>query len=290
MILMHVNSKTKATYSYFFCRGVQDHTCDAPYSNMDRIEQAVEKHYKTLALRPEFTSAVRTLMKAAIDDQIGTQRMLQEQTKSQLARLAAQEDNLIDLAADGGIDTSRVRAKLRDIARQRNELEAELNSVTDDIRPGMAYIEAHLDLLKDPHELYRFASDQTRRMLNQAIFKHIYVVNEEVVGDELSSPLCELLASQRGWEAFQTTGDAVHAHELAAAEADRHEGVQKAKQATVSDGLLDDFLTALLPDGAETVANCSRTSMVPLEGLEPPTLSLGRSCSSIELQRQASRV
>lgn len=25
---------------------------------------------------------------------------------------------------------------------------------------------------------------------------------------------------------------------------------------------------------------------VPLEGLEPPTLSLGRNCSSIELQRQ----
>lgn len=25
--------------------------------------------------------------------------------------------------------------------------------------------------------------------------------------------------------------------------------------------------------------------MVPLEGLEPPTLSLGRNCSSIELQR-----
>ncbi len=26
---------------------------------------------------------------------------------------------------------------------------------------------------------------------------------------------------------------------------------------------------------------------VPLEGLEPPTLSLGRNCSSIELQRRA---
>ena len=30
--------------------------------------------------------------------------------------------------------------------------------------------------------------------------------------------------------------------------------------------------------------------MVPLEGLEPPTLSLGRNCSSIELQRLTARV
>ena len=29
---------------------------------------------------------------------------------------------------------------------------------------------------------------------------------------------------------------------------------------------------------------------VPLEGLEPPTLSLGRNCSSIELQRLTARV
>ena len=29
---------------------------------------------------------------------------------------------------------------------------------------------------------------------------------------------------------------------------------------------------------------------VPLEGLEPPTLSLGRNCSSIELQRLTERV
>jgi hypothetical protein len=30
--------------------------------------------------------------------------------------------------------------------------------------------------------------------------------------------------------------------------------------------------------------------LVPLEGLEPPTLSLGRNCSSIELQRLTGRV
>lgn len=269
MILMHVNSKTKATYSYFFCRGTQDHTCDAPYSNIDRIEDAVERHYKTISLRPEFVGAVRTLMEAAVSDQIGAQKLLQEQTKAQLKRLAAQEDNLIDLAADGGIDTSRVRSKLRDIARQRKELEAELELISDDIAPGMAYIDAHLDLLQNPYELYRCASDATRRLLNQAIFKHIYVVNEEVTGDELNTPMRELLASQRGWEAFETAEDFDQARNLALVEAKRHEGVRATKQAIVSDGLLDDFLSALLPQGAQTLGNCSKPHMVPLEGLEP---------------------
>jgi hypothetical protein len=40
-----------------------------------------------------------------------------------------------------------------------------------------------------------------------------------------------------------------------------------------------------------SIAVCnSLQSAVPLEGLEPPTCSLGRNCSSIELQRLAPRV
>ncbi len=48
---------------------------------------------------------------------------------------------------------------------------------------------------------------------------------------------------------------------------------------------VDDLLTAM--DGGD---GSSKPSMVPLEGLEPPTLSLGRNCSSIELQRLTAQV
>lgn len=271
MILMHVN-KQSATYSYFFCRGTQDHTCDTPYSNIDRVEEAIERHYKTITLRPEFVAAVHTLMEAAVNDQVGAQRMLQEQARTQLKRLTTQEDNLIDLAADGAIDSTRVRSKLRDIARQRKDVEAELETMTDDLTPGMEYIDAHLDLLTHPYELYRHASDLTRRMLNQAIFTRIYVVNEEVVGDELNTPMRELLAEQRAWSVFQETGDDVLAREVAHAEARRHAGIRdNEKQATVSDGLLDDFVSTLLSNGAETVGSCSTPSMVRPKGLEPLT-------------------
>ena len=39
------------------------------------------------------------------------------------------------------------------------------------------------------------------------------------------------------------------------------------------------------PAGVKSMIR-GRIGQVPLEGLEPPTLSLGRNCSSIELQRQ----
>ncbi|GAB3612131.1 hypothetical protein GCM10027415_04710 [Humibacter ginsengisoli] len=277
----------KPTYSYFFCRGVQDHTCDAPYSNIDKVEEAIEDHYKTITFSTEFIQAIRAQMQAAIEDQVGAQKLLREQLEGNLKRLAAKEDNLLDLAADGDLDTSRARVRLRDIARQRKETQAQLKAVEDDIAPGMAYIEAHIALLEDPYELYRHASDQTRRLLNQAIFKHIYVVNEEVVGDEINTPLRELLAAQRGWSVYEEVSDLALAQEAALTEALQHAPLPKEKQAAETDDLLDEFMALLLPDPMEKGGNCSKPSMVPLEGLEPPTVSLGRNCSSIELQRLA---
>ena len=49
-----------------------------------------------------------------------------------------------------------------------------------------------------------------------------------------------------------------------------------------SSGTVEDLL-----DPMDWALVSSKRSMVPLEGLEPPTVSLGRNCSSIELQRLA---
>lgn len=285
MILMRATGRQGNQYWYFFCRGVQDHTCDAPYSSMDRVEQAIEEHYKTITFRPEFVAMLRTRLREALDDQVGAQRALRQDVEGQIARLAAKEENLLDLAADGDMDTTRVRARLRDITRQRRELEARLGAISDDIAPGVRYIEAHIELLENPYELYRYATDATRRLLNQAIFTRIYVVNDEVVGDDLNSPMRELLAAERGWSSHLEGADLPAATEIAHSEAVRHATRDNEKQAIGNDDLLDEYIRALLAEPVERVGDCSTPHMVPLEGLEPPTLSLGRNCSSIELQR-----
>jgi site-specific DNA recombinase len=132
----------------------------------------------------------------------------------------------------------------------------------------MAYIDAHLALLEQPYELYRHASDETRRKLNQAIFAHIYVVHDEVVGDELNSPLAELLAAERGWSAFRADLDHDSALALAQVELGRHspQNKQDAPEGNaLSNVLLTDLLTA-----AQNAGDCSKPPMVRPEGFEPP--------------------
>lgn len=265
MILMRATGRQGNQYWYFFCRGVQDHTCDAPYSSMDRIEQAIEDHYKTITFQPEFIAALRTRLEAALADQAGAQRALRQDIDAQLARLVTKEENLLDLAADGDMDTTRVRGRLREITRQRRELEDRLATIVDDLTPGARYLEAHLALLEKPHELYRYATDQTRRLLNQAIFTRIYVVNDEVVGDELNSPMRELLATERGWASRLEGADFATAIQIAHSEAQRHNTLEKEKQVIETDDLLDDYVRALLAEPAERVGGCSTTHMVPPE-------------------------
>ncbi len=79
--------------------------------------------------------------------------------------------------------------------RKRRRVTGQLSQVHGDLSSGRAFIYSHLDLLENPHELYLHASEATRRRLNQAIFAH-----DEVVGDDIRSPLRELLAAERAWE------------------------------------------------------------------------------------------
>lgn len=190
-----------ADYGYFFCRGVQDHTCDAPYSSIDRVEDAIAEHYKTIRLSPAFVTAVRSHVEGALNDQAATQQLLRKNLEDQLAQLSVKEDNLLDLAADGSLPQERIRQRLREISRDRQRATEQLSQVHGVLSSGREFLNAHIDLLENPYELYLHAIEATRRKFNQAIFAHVYVAHDEVVGDDIRSPLRELLAAERGWEA-----------------------------------------------------------------------------------------
>lgn len=100
---------------------------------------------------------------------------MHKQLSGQLAELDTQEENLIDLAADGTLPQTKVKAKLRDIERQRKHLTGRLDTASADLTDSARLIEASLQLLENPHELYRRCTEQQRRLLNQAIFHGLYI-------------------------------------------------------------------------------------------------------------------
>ena len=134
----------------------------------------------------------------------------------------------------------------------------------DDLSAGANFINECLKLLARPEELYAQASNETRRKLNQAIFKRIFVMNDEVVGHEMVAPLGELLAAQAGFEAAEAGLDREAVLRMAHAAIREHDPkiARAARNNQTSWQTIDDLLTAMdRGDGS------SKPSMVRVQGL-----------------------
>ncbi|MER6986102.1 hypothetical protein AB0M33_11175 [Micrococcus luteus] len=121
---------------------------------------------------------------------------------------------------------------MRQIARDRQGVTEQPSQTYDDPSSGRAFLGSHLNLLENTYELYLHASEATRRKLNQAIFAYAYVAHDKVVGDDIRSPLRELLAGESGCEA-RTAGappEEARAGATQAATA-RHSGPETTKAA-----------------------------------------------------------
>ena len=145
---------------------------------------------------PAFISDVRRHIAESIGEEEAASRLLHKQLTTELQALDAGEANLIDLAADGTLPQAKIKAKLRDIERQRQHLNKRLKETTQDLSEGAHLIEVSLKLLKNPQELYRRCDDHQRRLFNQAIFHGLYIEEEHITDHDLKEPFAQLHAVQ----------------------------------------------------------------------------------------------
>lgn len=243
------------TYWYFFCRGRQQHTCSQPYWDMDEVEDAVLRHYTTIRLEPEFADQVRTVLYESLADRERATKLLEQQLRGQLAKLDLQEEDLLDLAADGETAPAKVRQRLHRIGEQRQRLSRELANIDTQLDAGVAVLEGSLELLDDIQALYRLTTDEGRRLLNQAIFEKLYVGPEGIEGDEIKPPFREIITVQRAGEATPTFGL-----------------VQRKQEATEVASWEGENRCSVLLGHALSDDGSSKAVMVELGGIEPPSV------------------
>ena len=183
------------TYAYFFCRGKQEHVCTSRHIWVDELEVAVLDVYSRLKLPPEFIALVREKVAEVIRDEEQSQHLRRKQIERQLAQLAKKEDNLIDLAADGGLPNAKVRSRLGEIAEQQAALVVELKGIELGLVEGAELIEEGLSLLETGADLYSRADDSQRQLLNRALFHKLYVRDDEIAGAVLHEPFDEFVAA-----------------------------------------------------------------------------------------------
>ena len=219
------------TYFYFFCAAKQKHLCDEPYIAIDLVEEAVTDHYRTLVLDPRLVRAVRDLVSQVMADDQAALLVRTQHVRTKLAKLDVQEENLLDLIADGDIPSSKAKERLRRIAAERLELQALLEDGDDRLEAGAKVLNDVLDLLEKPGQLYERSNDQGRRLINQAIFSKLYIEQDEVTDDLLHEPFESVVDLDRAVRAEQeAAGTPCSVQELAG----RLAGETKKGRSTVS--------------------------------------------------------
>ncbi len=185
------------TYFYWFCRARQDHTCTTRHVRFEDVEDAVADHYRTIRFNPDLADAIRAEVTAVLTDHQSTTRLLHQQTTTHLARLDRQEENLLDLAADGDMPKTKVKERLRRIASERAQLEQRLATTDTDLAAGAARLEDALQLLEHPDQLYQQLTPDQRRTLTQAIFTKLYIHHDQITDDQITPHLQGLVELTR---------------------------------------------------------------------------------------------
>ncbi len=116
-------------------------------------------------------------------------------------RLDRQEENLIDLAADGNLPTAKVKQRLGIILRQKTKLSQQLAESTERLAVGAALIEDALLVLSNPQGLYERMSPEQRQLMNLAIFEKLYIFDDGITDAVFKPPFDDLMPVRDAAEA-----------------------------------------------------------------------------------------
>ena len=183
------------TYAYYLCRGRQDGHCDMPYLPVPLVEDYVERHIRTLSLGSDFTQRTEAEITQALDNQQALIRQSNHAIAHKLKDITAKEDRLIDLVADGSLDTTAARRHLTDLTQQRHHLEQTKQTLDQRLAIGRDVLTTSLHLLQDIGTLYHQSPNPIRGMLCQALFHTIYLDDTTVTTSTLKEPYSSLQAA-----------------------------------------------------------------------------------------------
>ena len=197
MTLQKAVNHSGDTYWYYFCSGHVDHTCNSPFINVTRVEDAVADYYQALAFSPEFIDQMHHSLDVFMAETDTNQKQARQQLQAKLEDLAIRENRLVELAIDDQLPAEVIHQKLNAVQTDKAAAERNLNQIADDLNASTANLSATLGFLADPGRLYqRLHQDPaSEKLLHTAIFERIYVHQDDqntITGIQLADDLAQL--------------------------------------------------------------------------------------------------
>ncbi len=207
LIYTEAKGRNGTIYPYYVCRGRQLDGCDLPHLRAETIERKIEDHYSTLSLTQAHADELQDAFEEAITNELQLMRDLATELNKELAKLDEQENRLLDALSEGDFPREKIRERLNTITRRRATVSERLVSTRSELDSGLATLTSLIQSMTNLQDLYRWATDDARQRINQALLDAVYVNDAATLTDEKGTPALELLRDAQ--KAFRSTNDPV---------------------------------------------------------------------------------
>lgn len=150
------------TYEYWVCSGKQREGCQLGSIRMDDLEAAVARAVAVERFTHDALDAIRSEVTKTVDEFHASDREVKKSLRAELVKLEAQEDRLIELAADGSLATSKLRERHEQVSMKKGVLQEKLAHTEERLHYGAELVLAYVDMLANPIELYNRVPDHPR--------------------------------------------------------------------------------------------------------------------------------
>jgi site-specific DNA recombinase len=173
------NTGNGGTYEYWVCSGKQRDGCIFGTIRMDDVEAVLLQRVALEKLTEEEVTTLRTALDETLRDSQIAQVQAQKALRAELKKLEAQEERLIDLAAEGTMAPDKIREKLNRVTLKKKATLEKLGHTETRLEHGGDVVRAYLDLLADPAKFYRNTHNNVRRQILAALFSQLVIFREE---------------------------------------------------------------------------------------------------------------
>ncbi|AZZ83457.1 hypothetical protein C5O27_00445 [Gordonia alkanivorans] len=187
-------NRVGTVYDYFYCLGRQrlKNGCTFRAIQAPHLEDLVTAHWQTVTLNETQTAAIRALVLDHMRILLPDAARARQAASERLQQLEQESRKLLEAFYADAIGTPELRNEQARIASERAKSEARLGEFDLQESHLTTKLEGCLALLGNAHEHYLSADAKSRRDLNQSIFTHLYVHDDDIVASDLS-PAYQLL-------------------------------------------------------------------------------------------------
>ena len=177
-------------YDYLGClshQGRRKDACAGGYVQTTSVERAIVDYYAGIRLSARQQDTVRTAVREYAESHAQTAQRESDRHARRLQELHREQQKLLHLFYKGSIGEEVLEAEQIRIETERSQAQRWGEAAAHDATEITQALDEALALLNDPQVRYQQASEEVRRLINQALFEKLFVRDDDITDAEPTS-------------------------------------------------------------------------------------------------------